>query len=92
MYTGLNWDLRFFDPLFFSLGLGGAIHNGELQTSDPERQRLGSRALFRAALAAGIKFNKRMNVSVLFDHVSNGRLAYPNNGLEKLGVQFGYTY
>ena len=91
-YTGLNWDVRFVDRLFFSVGLGGAVHNGELQSSDPERQRLGSRALFRAAIAAGINFNQRMNVSVLFDHVSNGRLAYPNNGLEKLGIQFGYTY
>lgn len=92
MYAGMNWDLRAFDLLFLSVGFGGALHDGELQSSDPERQRLGSRALFRAALAAGFKFNKRMNVSVLFDHVSNGRLAYPNNGLEKLGIQFGYTY
>ena len=91
-YTGLNWDVKFFDLLFLSFGVGGAVHNGELQSSDPDRQRLGSRALFRAAIAAGFKFNKRMNVSVLFDHVSNGRLAYPNNGLEKLGIQFGYTY
>lgn len=91
-YTGLNWDLRAFDLLFLSVGLGGAVHNGELQSSDPERQRLGSRALFRAAIAAGINFNKRMNVSVLFDHVSNGHTAAPNNGLEKLGIQFGYTY
>lgn len=91
-YTGLNWDVRFIDRLFLSVGVGGAIHNGALQSTDPERQRLGSRALFRAAVAAGFNFNKRMNLSVLFDHVSNGRLAYPNNGLEKLGVQFGYSY
>ncbi|MFO7716738.1 acyloxyacyl hydrolase [Desulfosarcina sp.] len=92
MYAGLNWDLRAFELLFLSVGLGGAFHDGELQSSDPERQRLGSRALFRAALAAGFKFNKRGNVSVLFDHVSNGHMAYPNNGLEKLGLQFGFTY
>lgn len=92
MYAGMNWDLRAFDLLFLSVGLGGALHDGELQSSDPERQRLGSRALFRGALAAGFTFNKRMNVSVLFDHISNGHTAVPNNGLEKLGIQFGYTF
>ena len=91
-YSGLNWQARFLHRLFFSLGLGGSIHNGELQSTDPEAQRLGSRVLFRLALAAGFTLNERMNVSALFDHCSNGHLAYPNNGLEKLGIQFGFTY
>ncbi len=91
-YSGLNWDARFVDRLFLSLGLGGSVHNGALESTDPEEQRLGSRVLFRFALAAGFKFNERMNVSALFDHCSNGRLAYPNNGMEKLGIQFGFTY
>ncbi|MGA6925117.1 MAG: acyloxyacyl hydrolase, partial [Desulfosarcina sp.] len=92
LYSGLNWDVRFIDRLFLSFGLGGAIHNGELQSTDPDSQRLGSRALFRVAVATGVNINKRLNVSAMFDHVSNGRLAYPNNGLEKFGIQFGFTY
>ena len=92
LYAGLNWDVTFLDRLFFSLGLGGAVHNGELQSIDPDEQRLGSRALFRFGLAAGFNFSKRMNISALFDHCSNGQTAYPNNGMEKLGIQFGYTY
>ena len=92
LYTGLNWDVNFLERLFLSVGLGGSIHNGELQSADPDRQRLGSRALFRAALAAGFNINANLNVSAMFDHVSNGRLAYPNNGLEKFGIQFGFFY
>ena len=40
----------------------------------------------------GFSVNKRMNISAVFDHASNGHLAYPNNGLEKFGLQLGYTY
>jgi lipid A 3-O-deacylase len=92
LYTGLNWDLIFFERSFLSIGLGGSVHNGELQSTDPDRQRLGSRALFRAAIAAGFNINSKLNVSAIFDHVSNGRTAYPNNGLEKFGIQFGFSY
>ena len=92
LYAGLNWDVRFIERLFFTLGLGGAIHDGELQSTDPDEQRLGSRALFRIGLAAGFNFSERMNISALFNHCSNGHTAYPNNGMEQLGVQFGYTY
>jgi lipid A 3-O-deacylase len=92
LYTGLNWDVTFFDRSFVSIGLGGSVHNGELQSTDPDRQRLGSRALFRAAIAAGFNITSKLNVSAMFDHVSNGRTAYPNNGLEKFGIQFGFSY
>jgi lipid A 3-O-deacylase len=92
LYTGLNWDVIFFDRSFVSIGLGGSLHNGELQSTDPDRQRLGSRALFRAAIAAGFNINSNLSVSAMFDHVSNGRTAYPNNGLEKFGIQFGFSY
>lgn len=92
LYSAFNWDAKFVDLVFLSLGLGGSIHNGELQSSDPDQQRLGSRVLFRFALAAGFNINERLNVSAMFDHVSNGHLAYPNNGMEKFGIQFGFTY
>lgn len=92
LYSALNWDVKFAERLFFSVGLGGTVHDGELQSTDPDRQRLGSRALFRFAIAAGFKINKRINVSAMFDHASNGHLSYPNNGLEKFGLLLGYTY
>lgn len=91
-YAGLNWDVVFFERSFLSLGLGGSVHNGELQSTDPDQQRLGSRALFRAAIAAGFNIGSKWNVSAMFDHVSNGHTAYPNNGLEKFGIQLGFTY
>jgi lipid A 3-O-deacylase len=92
LYSAINWGMEFTDRLFVNVGLGGTVHNGALQSTDPDRQRLGSRTLFRFAIAAGFNINKKMNVSAMFDHASNGRLAYPNNALEKFGVQFGFTY
>ncbi len=89
-YFGLTWDWEPIKVVFVNIGGGGAIHTGELQTKDPDRQRLGSRTLFRFALSLGYKISNTLNISIFYDHMSNGHTAYPNNGLEKVGLQFGY--
>src|SRR5580700_9347697 len=46
-YFGLTWTLAPWDgPLFFGLGLGGAVHDGDLDNDIPDRKELGSRILF----------------------------------------------
>jgi hypothetical protein len=77
--------------IFFNLGLGLAVHDGQLDSSD-DKKALGSRILFRIPIEFGLLFTERQGVSVMFDHVSNAYLADPNEGLDTIGVRYIYRF
>ena len=91
-YTGLNWAWDVWGPVFVSLDLGGAVHDGEVSTSKLDRKELGSRVLFREALEIGYRFLDRHALSIRLDHISNASLTDINEGLDTLGVVYGYRY
>jgi hypothetical protein len=78
--------------VFFNTGLGLAVHNGELETNDDQNKALGSRVLFRVPLEIGATFGTRHRISILFAHISNAYLADPNEGLDVLGVRYGFQF
>ncbi len=91
-YGGLLWERIFGGGLFCNTGLGLALHDGRLESDDPNRKELGSRLLFRIPFEAGFGFGGRHRLSLFFDHVSNGYLARPNEGLDTLGVRYGIQF
>ena len=91
-YTGLTWDWQIWGPVFFSFDLGGALHDGETSSSRGDEKELGSRALFRAAVEIGYRFHERHALSLRLDHLSNAFLADNNEGLDTLGVVYGYSF
>lgn len=91
-YAGLLWERLFGPGLFFNTGLGLALHDGRLDTDDPDRKSLGARLLFRVPLEAGVILSPRYRLSLFFDHVSNGYLAHPNEGLDTLGLRLGLQF
>ncbi len=71
------------------------------------RKSLGCRVLFREAVNAGYRFNKHHAVMVHLDHSSNANLCEKdmpdgtafgrhtttvNEGLESVGIRYGYTF
>jgi hypothetical protein len=90
-YAGLLWEYMWQSDIFFNLGLGLAVHDGQLDSSD-DKKALGSRILFRIAIEFGLLFTEHQGVSVLFDHVSNAYLADPNEGLDTIGVRYIYRF
>ncbi|WP_136810275.1 acyloxyacyl hydrolase [Desulfosediminicola flagellatus] len=92
LYAGLAWNIKPTENIFLTIMLGGGIHSGELESDDPDKLRLGSRALFRYAGSIGYRFSDSWNISVILDHMSNASLADSNNGLEKVGIQLGYIF
>lgn len=92
LYAGIRYQYDFDGGLFFSAGGGGAIHDGELTPSRHDRKALGSRVLFHIPLEAGYRFGNRHALSVYFDHVSNAFLADYNEGLDTLGMRYGYRF
>jgi hypothetical protein len=91
-YLDLRYMYEFDSGLFFSAGGGGAIHDGKLNPKRNDRKALGSRVLFHIPLEAGYRFTSHQALSVYFDHVSNAYLADFNEGLDTLGLRYGYRF
>lgn len=92
LYAGLSWTFEPVQRLMVEFSLGGAVHNGTLNSSDPNEKQLGSRALFRESVSLGYRIDERNTVMVTFDHESNAGLADHNAGLNNLGIRWGYRF
>jgi lipid A 3-O-deacylase len=90
VYGGILWELETKSGVFLNLGIGAAIHNGKIETNQEDKKSLGSRVLFRIPIEIGYRLDEHHHFSVLFDHVSNGFLADSNEGLDTLGLRYGY--
>ncbi len=91
-YAGLLWEIEASWGGFFATGVGAALHNGELDTDDPDRKELGSRVLFRIPIELGVRIGEHHRLAIAFDHVSNANLANENEGLDTLGLRYGYKF
>ena len=92
VYGGVLWQIESNRNWFLSIGLGAALHNGELDTDQSDQKSLGSRVLFRVPIEIGVAFDKRHRIAVMFDHISNAYLADPNEGMDTLGLRYGYRF
>ena len=91
-YVGLIWEVDLPSGIFMSVGVGAALHDGELEAGRGARKGLGSRLLFRIPIEVGYALSRRHRLSVAFAHVSNAYLADPNEGLDVLGLRYGYRF
>jgi lipid A 3-O-deacylase len=90
LYAGLTWEWDFWRNMFASLALGGAIHDGDLDVRSNDQKELGCRVLFRQAVELGYRFGQRHSLSLYIDHLSNAGICDQNEGLELLGIRYGY--
>lgn len=91
-YLGLTWDIDLFGNLFFELGLGASVHNGEKDTGDPARRNLGCRWLFHESVSLGYRISEHHDISVMLDHASNNDRCEENEGIHSLGIRWGYRF
>ena len=92
IYSGFLWEYIWQSGLFLNLGLGLAVHDGELETNEDDKKELGSRILFRLPIEIGLLFTEHHGLSIMFDHVSNAYLAEPNDGLDTIGIRYIYRF
>lgn len=92
LYIAGRWRYQFDRGVFFGLGVGGAVHDGETDVKSDDAKALGSRFLFHNALELGYRFKDNSTAAFYFDHVSNASLADPNQGLDTLGIRLGYRF
>jgi len=91
-YLGLTWNFVFFERYYAGFSLGGAVHDGHIRTNLTNRKELGSRFLFRESIEAGVIFAERHTLSVMLSHVSNAKLGVKNEGMDSLGLRYGYRF
>jgi hypothetical protein len=91
-YIDARWQYDFDGGLFFSTGVGGAVHDGDLELEDADRKALGSRILFHIPVELGYRIDDHNSLSVYFEHFSNGDAQDANEGLDNLGIRYGYRY
>jgi len=91
-YLDARWETDFGGNFFFALGIGAAVHNGNTKLTDTKRKALGSKALFHFPLELGYRLDEKHSVSFFFDHVSNAWLASPNEGMDTLGIRYGFRF
>jgi lipid A 3-O-deacylase len=99
VYFGLTWTATLFrdvivrgDGLFVELALGGAVHDGKIDTIRTDRKSLGSRVLFRESFEIGWAFTPSQSISFMLDHMSNANLAERNEGLDNFGIRYGLKF
>jgi lipid A 3-O-deacylase len=93
IYAGGVWQYLWKNGCILDIGAGLALHDGE--TDNPEavaRKELGSRVLLHFSLELGYSLSARSRLFFMFDHISNGYTADPNEGLDTLGIRYGYLF
>jgi len=94
-YAGALWTVNF-DRIFTEAFIGGAVHNGQLVSTDPNEASLGCRELYHVGGNLGYRFSQSWSAMVTLDHVSNGRGVLSNcpanSGLTLVGLRVGYAF
>ncbi len=86
-YIDARWQGDCPSGLFFGIGLGAAIHDGEIGGggSDPDRKWLGSRVLFHIPMEVGYHLDEHNDISVYFEHMSNDDTQKDKEGMDSCG-------
>jgi lipid A 3-O-deacylase len=92
VYVDARWQYETPSGIFFGLGLGAAVHDGQLQLDDWDRKALGSRVLFHIPAEVGYRFDDHNSLSAYFEHMSNAYTVSPNEGMDRLGIRYGYRF
>src|SRR5438270_1374864 len=98
-YFGLTWGITLIqslfgagDGVFINGSLGGAVHDGYLNSGPPNRKLLGTRVLFRESAELGYQLVPGISVSALLDHMSNANLGRHNMGITSAGARLGFKF
>jgi lipid A 3-O-deacylase len=92
LYLDARWEIESPSGIFLALGVGAAVHNGEIGPVADDRKALGSRLLFHFPAEIGVRWDGHNSLSVYFEHISNGYTQDYNEGLDSIGVRYGYRF
>jgi lipid A 3-O-deacylase len=93
-YVDARWQADGAYGLFYGVGLGAAVHDGEIGGlgADANQKWLGSRVLLHFPFEIGLHLNANHDVSLYFEHTSNAYTQIYNEGLDRIGIRYGYRF
>lgn len=91
-YLDARWQYEARNGFFVGVGIGVAVHDGVRDISSPDHKALGGRVLLHFPLEIGYRFDGHNSVSFYFEHFSNGYTNTYNEGIDGLGVRYGYKF
>lgn len=91
-YLGLSWEWDFWDGAFAGFSLGAAVHNGETTNAPLDRKELGCTVLIRESIDVGYRLDENNSLMAHLGHISNAKLCGTNEGLENVGIRYGYRF
>lgn len=91
-YAGMTATVPIFQWGFFDLSFGGAYHDGETNAGRGDKKDLGCSVLFRESVSLGGYVGAHHSLSLFADHISNANLCDKNEGLETVGMRYGYRF
>jgi lipid A 3-O-deacylase len=91
-YVASTWTIDITRWFFIEPVVGAAIHDGELDTRDPERNSMGCRVLWHVGGNVGVRLTDNWSVLASWRHISNSNLCHRNNGVDGFGAQVGYRF
>jgi hypothetical protein len=91
-YLDARWQKEYENHTFFAVGLGIAVHDGKLETNQPDFKDLGRRVLFHPNFEIGYRLDPHQSLSIYYEHISNASTARENEGLDTIGVRYGYRF
>ena len=77
---------------FFGIGVGVTVHDGKLLPTNVDRKALGARVLFHIPAEIGYRLDGHNSLSVYFEHMSNAYTNRYNEGMDRLGIRYGYKF
>ena len=94
LYFGISYEFEFWRSWFAGFSLGGVIHDGDKAYGirGGDSKELGCRALFRESLEFGYRFRGHHSLSAMIDHISNADICDKNEGLDNVGIRYGYRF
>ncbi len=93
VYSGLTWEKLFSNNIFLNIGLGLTLHSGNRECSHScNEKEMGCALLFREALEIGYQIDRHHSLSLIFFHISNAGLCSKNDGMNHLGLRYGYSF
>ena len=92
LYAGLAWTFDIPKFGFIEATIGGTRHDGNTKIRETNRNNYGCKLLFRETVSLGFRFDRHQSVSIMLSHISNYGLCEHNDGLDHLGIRYGYRF
>lgn len=92
VYLDLGWTIDFTETVFLDFSVGGAVHDGELDSNARNENSYGCRANFHESISLGYRFSTAWSAMITAEHMSNAWLCEPNDGLTNVGARIAYSF